>query len=544
MDKVNNQRETRKNKALTPIHRGWKLNSHKGYICCAFIILLLIIAVGFIKWPRGEVNYRNSDATWHTLLTMKCYDETPASVHKYLPIVSLGEERDKGIPWGATIPDEYGNYYYTSFSPMGFVVPYFFVKLLHLDFTEKSLFLFNLLLLFLSCIIIVSLFREIWGDSLNFTLLFGIICVYVLSPEIMHGMGIVYWHQSLMQVFLPLQILLYYKYIKGEGRLYYLLFLFMCIINPYTEWSGYVANGGFFIAELIRCRRKPLKEYLSVVYISLATVGSFALFTIHYLSTVEKNVFFDALENRFLSRNITAGVPWKDLFYGYWTSFTAILIVFLVSLCVYVYSHQRQKVGKNEWLILFVSSFPILENAIMKEHAVSYSYDRMKLALPLMLVIYWCIHSSEIHRSISAMFIMICISLSFAIPYKTSSGYIWETNYRIGNRKLAAYINKNYDDSVLGFKEAVRGYLNMTLGRGCFEAVYDPSLLEPYASDHGCRYIVVLRNANAKGKDTWSMFKLNAYVYDRVNGSIVTISNKDTDIAIRVYDENQEGRGD
>ena len=62
----------------------------------------------------------------------------PASEHAFLPIVSLGGDENKYIPWGATIPDEEGNYYYTSFSPAGYFVPWLFIKVFRLEICEKS----------------------------------------------------------------------------------------------------------------------------------------------------------------------------------------------------------------------------------------------------------------------------------------------------------------------------------------------------------------------------------------------------------------------
>lgn len=84
--------------------------------------------------------FYNSDATYHVLLTMKCYEETPVSVHKFVPLVSLGQERDKGISWGATVPDQYGNYYYTSFSAAGFAFPYLVLKAAHIPLSMGALY--------------------------------------------------------------------------------------------------------------------------------------------------------------------------------------------------------------------------------------------------------------------------------------------------------------------------------------------------------------------------------------------------------------------
>lgn len=87
------------------------------------LISFLVLLTSVIRLHSGEINYHNSDATWHALLTVEAYNETPVSTHLFLPIVTLGDADDKGIPWGATVPDREGNYYYTSFSPAGYFLP-------------------------------------------------------------------------------------------------------------------------------------------------------------------------------------------------------------------------------------------------------------------------------------------------------------------------------------------------------------------------------------------------------------------------------------
>ena len=62
----------------------------KLYKAIILLILsfVLVVSVSIIRYPQGDINFVNSDATYHTLLTMQAYDETPASVHKFLPIVT------------------------------------------------------------------------------------------------------------------------------------------------------------------------------------------------------------------------------------------------------------------------------------------------------------------------------------------------------------------------------------------------------------------------------------------------------------------------
>ena len=495
-----------------------------------FIILIIVVVISFIKWPRKDVNYHNANATWHILLTMKCYDETPASIHKYLPIVTLGEERDKYIPWGAAVSDKEGNYYYTSYSPIGFVLPYIFIKLFHLDYVELSLYIFNTVLLFLSSVIIFCLFEEVYKKELNYNLLLLLITMYVITPEIMHSMGMVYWHQSLMQVFLPLQILFYYKFIQKYNKKYLILFLIMCIINPYTEWTGYVANGGFIISEILRNRKNVHKKYTITFYIAILTICSLMLFVLHYLSVLELRPFLSILKNRFFGRGFKNKISIIHLFYGYIVSFASSLIIIIVYLCHNIHIKNKIKLDKNIKLLIFVSLFPIIENIIMKQHAIEYTYDRMKLYLPLMIIIYELLRQTKSKRILSAYIFIAIISIGFSFTYRLSSQYIWEIDYKKGNEKIASYINENFDDSVIGCNKTVRGDLNLLINRSCYELVNDYSELEPYALKNKCKYIVILRTVPAGDRNEWTLYKFNAEIYDRETGNIFYIKNKGNDI--------------
>ena len=116
--------------------------------------------------------------------------------------------------------------------------------------------------------------------------------IYVTFPEILHGMGITYWHQSIMQVTLILQIYAYKR--RKDSDYFVCLFYILCLINPYIEWSGYVANVGFAIAEIATnvSKKAGIKNF---IFIGLITLASFNLFCVHYLSTINPSDFFGDL---------------------------------------------------------------------------------------------------------------------------------------------------------------------------------------------------------------------------------------------------------
>lgn len=438
------------------------------------VIISFILLSAVLRYRSGEIDYRNSDATWHTLLTIECYNETPASEHLFLPIVSLGGENDKYIPWGATIPDEKGNYYYTSFSAAGFFVAWLFIKIFRLPVAEESLYIFNNILLAVSAVLLMWLLSMVYEKSNHRELLCFLGGMsYIWSPELLHGLGIVYWSQSIMQITILLQIIFYYRYtVKGE-KSSRLLFYIMALVNPYIEWTGYVVNVGFAITELFLNWKSDRKNAMGkAVILGFITTASFGLFCIHYLLRVDAGMFFNALKNRFMARNVTATTLLTDVMGGYLKSFLYLWILLLIVLvwCFIVKGCLDLKNG----VLFFVMSFPILENVIMKQHALYYTYDRMKAVFVLVLLLCEVVRNILEVKSgkktvIALAGVTILISSWNLHSYIKNESYIWNVDYRKNNEQMAEYITTLYPDAVYASDTDIRGYINLLFGRGIYE---------------------------------------------------------------------------
>lgn len=503
------------------------------------LLLVGVAALAWLKYPRGDFNYLNSDATWHVVLTMNAYDETPLSVHKFLPLVCLGDARDKGISWGAAVWDAQGNYYYTSFSSMGFVLPYLVLKLLHLPLTPQSLYLFNTGLLWLSCGILYELLCLWSGPRRRAWLVAAVLAAYLLTPEIMQGMGLTYWHQSLMQVFLPLQLLLYYRW-ATTGRGFW-AFAVLCLVCPYTEWSGYVANAGYFLAEGYRWARDRDKGHGKALgVIAGATLLAGVIFCAQYLPVVGLQNLFLIVGERFVARSVSQNKTVLDLLAGYWVSAKGLLVLLGAGLAVWAVlrltgRRPAQGYTREQKLVVFLAAFPLLENLLMQQHALSYTYDRMKIALPAVLLLYALLYSITAGRRAwlaGAGAVVVLAACFFARTYRTGGHYIWAMDYQPGNQALFACIRQDFDDSVLGCTAPVRGYVNMMAGRGCYEQVSDPYQLEEQAAAQQVRYIVLLTQQDAGDADGGYCYCMGAQVLDRTTGQQCTITNVHTGIQV------------
>ena len=497
----------------------------KDYSVCIIAALIFVIMASVVRYRPGNINYYNSDATWHTLLTIEAYNRTPVSEHLFLPLVTLGY--DKEISWGMTIPNEEGNFFYTSFSPAGYFLPWLFFKLFHLPVCEQSLYVFNTLLFAVSAMLWAVFLK--WIFKKNYVVILGTM-LYIFSPELLHGMGIVYWHQSILQVTLIAQIMAYYQYKRSGNKWARLIFYLITFINPYIEWTGYVANGGFVLAELLEIKREKVSVILRrVICIGMLTIGSFMLFVRHYLFRLNEKVLFYALEERFFARSVTIPAELSDVFGGYFKSFAYIWIVLLVLIVWNVWKHKKIEVSHG--MLMMLLAFPLLENVIMKQHAITYSYDRMKGIFFLSFLCCELITQiSADYKKNKGAYIALVLTVVMAgffnvQLYRNSDTYVWEAEYREDNRILADYINEKYDYFILSLEgAAVRGYMNLLFDSGIYEWA-DFEALKEVAARKERNYIITI---HLEDIESWNMYDLSgATVYDVRDGSTteLVISN-------------------
>lgn len=489
-------------------------------------VLAVVLVWGF-KY-KENYNYLNSNATWHVLLTVGAYDETPASVHKFLPIVSLGDEMDKHIQWAEMVADEEGNYYYTSFSPAGFALPYFFFKLFQLPVTEGSLYIFNTILCCLALVFTMKLFADIFQKHLRREVVLIVTALlFAFQTEIMHGMGMVYWHQSLTQVLLPLQFLCFFHF--EDSKKWRIGYYALAIIMPYVEWTGFISNVGVALGLFFKHGIKIQKQdFMRAFWTAVCTVLALLLLCGHYLSVVDLESFRQALQDRYHMRTTYAYATTFNLLWGYWKSFKTlwILLPILGISCVILNKGVKWIV---EWVallpMLFVMLFPVIENIVMKEHAISYTYDRMKLIYPLLLCVFWLLAAMPKDKKWFSCGIAGLVTLMSVIGisnYLKNTEYLWQASYRTDNEILAEYCREHYhEDSLYGLKNAaVRGYVNMLFDRGMYENISEYTLLE-LAMERDARYVVLVDVANEPAPaNTWHMYALaGAAVYDMTDGT-------------------------
>lgn len=331
-----------------------------------FVFFIYIISV-YIKKPLPQKqNFLNSDATYHTLLTVKALIDNPIKIHHFLPIVTLSRPQDKYISWGATLPDKYGNYYYTSFMPLQFFIPYIWFKFTNFPINEISLYLFSTILGFICLILSTIFFIRIFKKELpKYFIILSVSFFYIFSPELLHSHGLIYWGQSLYQLVFLLQLIYFFNLLDKPKKLLYVIFFVLCLLCPLTEWTGYISNLGFLTVIIFNKLKKnnfsSIKPNLLILGITTATVLSIIIFISHFLSVLRPIDFYNTVSNRFISRSIASKISFLFLIKGYFTSFRIFIVLpILFSLISIILIKTSKLKIKYIYILLFLLYYQFL----------------------------------------------------------------------------------------------------------------------------------------------------------------------------------------
>jgi len=399
-----------------------------------------------------------------------------------LPSVTLGGPVNANIPWGSTLPSATGDYIYTSFPPAGFLVPYWFLEMTGLEPSVVSLMIFNYVLQILSCfalyVLLLALIDPADTDKPRARL--AAICgvsVQILSQEALVSFGLVYWSQQLFQpVFIAFlyalltvmrQSVVSSRNILGLGVLAFL----GALIEP----TAFVLTGGTILVLIIRGRRTPRH---AAVILSLGAGAALAgiVFLVHLLSMVGTETLMDALFARFLRRSgVNASLI--ELAKGYVWSYGLLLLAAIPAIILATRRVRScgLRMALSPPVVVFVCAMTaMIENLILMQHAVEFSFDRLKFAVPLaMLTTYAAWSLSSRPRTVLVCFLAIAVVQNYG-AHRILQGRIaaW-TEIDRKNHSIVSQLRENVDlrCALIGSNIMVRGYAVLLLHRNIHETM-------------------------------------------------------------------------
>ncbi|OZY45877.1 hypothetical protein [Pseudomonas lundensis] len=467
------------------------------------LVVVLMLTISFLvryddfkKTPSAQ----NMEASYHVILTMNALKESPATSHWLLPTISLGNNLDKNIPWGGTIPTKTGDYIYTSFTSYGFLAPYFIFNTLNINYTLENLAKFNFFIGGLSAIVLYSLISQLLlfsGFGLRHSILSALAgtAIAIFSREALLSHGVLYWVHSFYQIILISSLFILFKYLSSKDqrttRIYATSLIALSFFGAATEWTGYIFNAGIFFVLLYDKSKLSLSKRLAVK-IFAATFIAGLLTLVHYGLATGFEASANAFVARFLSRSTSAG-SFAGLLDGYVLSYGFFILTIAAFLLITALSKNKKIVHLTVfWSLLIASCVPLLENIIMLQHAQQFSFDRLKFIFPAALTIALCFALLGVKLRLALIICLLASSIFGVYSYnKSNESYSLWSAMDSENKELKTLISKDIDIkcAIFATNTHVRAYTNILFHRGVYEYKLKPIVLDKKTEACGSVYL-------------------------------------------------------
>jgi hypothetical protein len=412
------------------------------------LLILFIISFG-VRWeaframPQGYGFYNAQHQRWinaevnsHVLYVLSMYRAHPPAQHQFAPyFFGTNDPTDTAFLHN---PNLTGSNVYTSFAPTVFIVPYALFKILGTPLTYTALELFSLAIHFACIALIHGLLRVLLparGHRKHLIPILGA-SVYTFSTVALHNHMSVYWSHQLLQ---PVYLAAMLRFAQTRGTLRLREVLLWGAALPLISWTGFVMDLAFalhFGAQYLRLRTR---DWI-LRFATLAAAGLTALVAIVsqilLVTGASLSAYFDKIANRVEARSFDAGyttlpklIESYVIDVAYDTGAYVLIALFLVT--SYFYLVRRvPRLKSFTFVILLMSLVPLLETIPLIEHDAVYGFGRLKLLLPLILLL--CLTADGVLRHVNwSKRYIVLIAICFAVPAAAHS-YLYIDIY--GNR--------------------------------------------------------------------------------------------------------------
>jgi len=336
------------------------------------------------------------------------------------------------------------------------------------------------------------------------TILIALACSpLILSRESLASTGLLYWPQSLSQLFIAALVFSICKLIVSNKNAWAIASGFSLYLLCMTEWTGYVIGGLSAIYFLVSKKRRDVRLAFTLLASMFVAAVTFA--TQLYM-TLDLGEFISASIARFSVRS-GGEADFRALLAGYYQSYS----LFLIVIPAFITSKLINKGVRNdlENLMVILLAFSLIENIILAQHATSYTFDRLKLSfiISIMMCHIFLVRKGRWLFAPMTLTIISCI-LSFATYRSDVSQFrnwkdVQTANVVIANKAMAV---EGYDCASLYNSTRVRAYLNLIMGRSVWERL--PTENEKNAKGE-CPIIVI--NGDIPFKDLQRITSIDVY---------------------------------
>lgn len=493
----------------------------KRKIAIFYIVFIFVFIIScIVRLPRFEKTaWTSSDTNYQCLMNVMAMEELKGKVDISLPLITFADQTDLGIEYSSGAKDKNNNgyFYYISFPKMPFKFLFNIYSIFHLDINEYSLYVISNILFLISAIFNILLFGIIFKKyDMQANAIFLVGGMYIFSTEIMHSMGLLYWGHSLYMVFFPLLCIFLLLWKENQKVFYEILVVLTSFVLLQTEWSAYFVVTAllvFFIYKVIKYKKQIYRRFLAEL-VACVLVNIF-LYVFDCIRVVGFHNFVSVMRQRFVGRTRITDYTIKQQANNVFNSFGILIIILFVFCIIELYSCIKNKKEKtilikslfeNRFWIFFFA-FPLLENALLVNHAQTYSMDRMKwfyVLCLLIMIIYMRLKEKRDVKVFSNCVIATCLLLNLFGYSFVNNSYRWIDERLENNKVMVTYLEKYLDDSVMGQSgiNGVWGYSKILFDKGIYPSV-DIEYLKEQANYYGKKYAILLNDYDVCYTQKW-----------------------------------------
>lgn len=402
----------------------------------AIVALWLVTAMTLYNYNYGSpsdkshwnLRWENNEAASHFFNTLKRYDTLPFSKHYFAvgrPCTVLStpcvETKGPSVHESAIVPSPRINNdaVYTSFPPGAMIIAYGVIKTASLasgiPISWEMLQWVNMLFWIISVILTyfaISIFTQKSKYSAAISFLSVIPMLYAVEP--LHSHQISMWTHQTFQIFASAALLLL---AIGINRKTVIALGLLSAVACWVEWTAYLMCVAVFFVVLISDIKNKSGYKNTIIYSGIAILGGLTLLW-YYSFMVGLGPYFKELSNRAASRGLeVAYVGWNDWWmsvyqsYGPWLASSVLMVV--ASLFVKKSDSFSKDNYTTAYILIVVVGILLIENVAMFEHAIIYTFDRLKIGfLIALLFALSAMRMEKAGRSALILIAVICVLAS------------------------------------------------------------------------------------------------------------------------------------
>lgn len=357
------------------------MRADKNFYATLLILGLLFSVSVVVRIPllNRPLSNHHEWLTAHTLRINQIWFENGIRYYGFWPIMTYNNDADRNINNAASIKDDKGNYYYISYPPFSYFLPFMFFRafsiypdVLPLQTLNLILHLINSSLIFL---LAAKLTEKRSKDEINSAAIIGF-AVYVFSPATLWFHSNVYFADTLVQTFFISGIYFAVKYAEERNNRNLLLFSAAVFLMAYTEWIA-----GFFVASLLLYSLLNRGEkWVKILFLAAAASSLLAvLLTVsHYSQIAGFDSYAAAFTKKYLSRSAVTADEYGQttnlsslpkIIKYYMQNYGPIILTLVILLLISVKTNKRrfeEILWDNKTVVfaLFLSASPALMHHI------------------------------------------------------------------------------------------------------------------------------------------------------------------------------------